>query len=141
MPPGRRTALLARWPSLTDQRGAMVSKHVCELHAQLRQFADLRPGTLASLYDRYFRPKDYPVELLALALAADVAGRLDCAHEGPPTAAQVAADLHWLRAVCGSVGATALRERHADDLERFRSALHEARAHAISAAWSQRPRA
>jgi tRNA nucleotidyltransferase (CCA-adding enzyme) len=133
--------LLARWPSLTDQRGAMVARHVCELHAQLRQFGDLRPGTLASLYDRFFRPTDYPVELFALALAADVAGRLDCAGEGPPTAAQVAADVQWLRTVGGSVDARALRERHGDDLERFRSALHEARAQAIAAAWSQRPRA
>lgn len=131
-------ALLRRWPSLTDQRGLMLARHVAELHVQIRQFDELRAGTLAKLYDRFFRAKDYPVALFALAVAADVAGRLDCAHEGPPVAARVRADLDWLRATCGAVDATALRERHGDDLERFRAALHEARAHAIAAAWSQR---
>lgn len=131
--------LLRRWPSLTDQRGLMLGKHVAELHVQIRQFDELRAGTLAKLYDRFFRAKDYPVALFALAVAADVAGRLGCAQEGPPVAARVTADLDWLRAACGAVDATALRERHGDDLERFRAALHEARAHAISAAWSRRP--
>jgi tRNA nucleotidyltransferase (CCA-adding enzyme) len=133
-------ALLARWPSLIDQRGQTLAKHVCELHVLVRQFPKLRAGTLAGLYDRFFRGKDYPVELFALALAADSAGRLGLAHTGEALANQVVADLHWLRATCGTVDAAALRERHADDLERFRGALHEARANSISAAWSQRQR-
>lgn len=131
-------ALLARWPSLIDQRGQTLAKHVCELHVRVRQFAELRAGTLAGLYDRFFRGKDYPVELFALAVAADSAGRLGFAHTGGELARNVAADLHWLRATCASVDATALRAQHPDDLERFRSALHEARAHAIHAGWSQR---
>lgn len=80
-------ALLRRWPSCTDQRGLMLARHVAELHVQIRQFDELRAGTLAKLYDRFFRAKDYPVALFALAVAADVAGRLDCAHQGPPVAA------------------------------------------------------
>jgi hypothetical protein len=42
-------------------------------------------------------------------------------------------DLHWLRAACAGVDAASLRERFVD-LELFRKALHEARAHAIAQA-------
>lgn len=127
-------ALLQRWPSLADQRAASLAVAVCALHVQVRNFADLRAGTLAGLYDRWFRAKDFPVELFALAVAADSAGRLGHADSGEGIRARVAADLHGLRAACGSVDATALRAQHGDDLEAFRTALHEARARAIGAA-------
>ena len=127
-------ALLARWPGLADQRATTLAIAVCALHVQVRNFAELRPGTLAGLYDQWFRGKDYPVELFALAVAADSAGRLGLADSGEATRARVVADLHWLRAACGSLDATALRLQHGDDLEAFKAALHAARARAVSSA-------
>jgi hypothetical protein len=99
----------------------------------VRQFASLRPGTLASLYDEHFRAADYPVDLFALAVAADVGGRLGLSAEGHAARAQVERDVNWLRATCSGVDAAALRARHAD-VAAFKAALHEARARAIAAA-------
>ncbi len=130
--------LVERWPGLTDHRGAMLARHVCALHLVIRQFPDLRPGTLAKLYDEHFRAKDYPVDLFARAIAADVAGRLGHAAAGEPARARVAADLHWLREVTAEVDAAALRAEHGDDLDAFRTALHEARARAIAKARAER---
>jgi tRNA nucleotidyltransferase (CCA-adding enzyme) len=130
-------SLLARWPGFADQRTTTLARHVCALHVEVRNFAELRPGTLAELYDTWFRGKDYPVELFALAVAADSAGRLGHTDDGPRVAAQVRGDLDWLRAVCGDVDATSLRERF-PDLAEFRRALHEARAQAIARARSRR---
>ncbi len=47
---------------------------------------------------------------------------------------RTADDLNWLRAVCGSIDAGALRQRFADDLDAFRSALHQERARAVAEA-------
>lgn len=130
-------SLLARWPGFADQRATTLARHVCALHVEVRNFAELRAGTLAELYDTWFRGKDYPVELFALAVAADSAGRLGHGDDGPRVLAQVRGDLDWLRATCGEVDATALRERF-PDLTEFRRALHEARAQAIARARSRR---
>ena len=125
--------LLDRWPGLADQRARTLALHVCELHLEVRRFAELRPGTLADLYDRWFRGADYPVASFALAVAADSGGRLGLEHEGDGVRAQVERDLHWLREVCAGVDATALRERF-PDVPTFREALRAARAKALAAA-------
>ncbi|MGK0203829.1 MAG: hypothetical protein ACI9S9_002909, partial [Planctomycetota bacterium] len=52
-------------------------------------------------------------------------------HEGPTVRDRVIADLQKLRAACSTVDAGALRAQHAEDLDAFRAALHEARARAI----------
>lgn len=131
-------AFLDRWPGLADQRARQLALHVCELHLEVRRFAELRSGTLAKLYDQFFRPKDYPVELFALAVAGDVAGRLGREARGLPTAARVRADLEWLRATAGAVDAAALHAQYGDDVARFREKLHEARAKVLGAARRQR---
>lgn len=125
--------MLDRFPGFADQRCRTLAMRVCELHLLVRKLSDLRAGTLAEMYDRHFRAKDPPLELFALAVAADVAGRLGCAHEGEPTRVRVLADLQRLRAACESVDAAALRAQFAD-MERFKQALHEARARAVAAA-------
>ena len=129
-------SLAARWPGLMDQRTTTLCRHVAELHLEVRRFDELRAGTLARLYEDYFRPKDYPLEPFALAVAADSAGRLGFEAEGPAVRDRVLRDLEGLRAACATVDAGALRQRFGDDLEAFRSALHEARARAIAAARS-----
>lgn len=125
--------MLDRFPGFADQRCRTLAMRVCELHLLVRRLSELRAGTLAEMYDRHFRSKDPPLELFALAVAADVAGRLGCAHEGEPTRARVLADLQRLRAACESVDAAALRAQFAE-MERFKQALHEARARAVAAA-------
>jgi tRNA nucleotidyltransferase (CCA-adding enzyme) len=130
-------SLLDRWPGLADPRSRTLARDVCALHVEVRHFDDLRPGTLADLYDSFFRAKDYPVDLFAMAVAADTAGRLGHEHHGAATEHRVADDLKWLREVCGSVDAGALRQRHPDDVDAFRAALHQARARAIA---GERPR-
>lgn len=131
-------ALLDRWPGLADHRARTLCLHVCALHLQVQRFDEHRAGTLAKLYDGYFRPKDYPVDLFALAVAADVAGRIGLQDAGMPAQKRIAADLHWLREVCSRVDAGALREAFPDDLEAFRAALHEVRAKAIAAGRRER---
>ncbi|MEZ6037311.1 MAG: hypothetical protein R3F29_07510 [Planctomycetota bacterium] len=129
--------LATRWPGLMDQRTATLCKHVAALHLEVRHFDELRHGTLASLYDDYFRGKDYPLEPFALAVAADSAGRLGCEADGPRIKERVLRDLTMLREAGASVDAKTLRERFPDDLQAFRKALHEARARAIAAARSR----
>lgn len=123
--------LSKRWPGLMDQRTTTLAKHVSALHLEVRRFGELRNGTKARLYDEYFRAKDYPVELFAIAVAADSAGRLGFEHEGAGVKERVMRDLVSLREACSSVDAGALRRHHADDLDAFRAALHEARAKAL----------
>jgi tRNA nucleotidyltransferase (CCA-adding enzyme) len=123
---------LDRWPGLADQKARTLAVHVCALHLEVRRFHELRPGTLAELYDRWFRGKDYPVDLFARAVAADTAGRLGMEHLGMGERERVMRDLEWLRERCAAVDATALRERF-PDLEQFKAALHEARARTLSA--------
>jgi tRNA nucleotidyltransferase (CCA-adding enzyme) len=122
--------LLDRFPGLVDQRGRAVARAVCELHVEIRRLRELRPGTIARLYRRHFRPRDFPVDLFALAVAADSAGRLGHADEGRAVATRVAADVSWLRHSCEQVDATALRARF-PKLDDFRQALHEAQSRAI----------
>jgi len=122
-----------RWPGFADQRARTLALQVCALHLQVKQWDELRSGTLAKLYDRWFRAKDCPIDLFALAVGADDAGRLGNAAAGATVQRAVAERIHWLRDVCSGVDARALRERHSD-VDEFRAALHEARARAIAAA-------
>jgi tRNA nucleotidyltransferase (CCA-adding enzyme) len=122
---------LERWPGFADQKAWTLARHVCALHVEARNFAELRAGTLAELYESWFRGSDYPVELFALAIGADVAGRLGCEADGPRIVEQVQRDVRWLREVCGGVDATALRAQH-PELPAFRAALHEARAQRLA---------
>ena len=126
--------LQARWPGLMDQRAATLCKHVARLHLEARRFGELRAGTLARLYEDFFRAKDYPLELFAIAVAADAAGRLGHGDEGEAVRDRVLRDLMTLRDACASVDAGGLRERFPSDLDAFRAALHEARARAVEAA-------
>jgi tRNA nucleotidyltransferase (CCA-adding enzyme) len=126
-------AFLARWPGLADPRATSLALDVCALHQQLRTFEELRHGTLAGLYERHFRARDYPIDLFARALAADEAGRLGCGETWAAAHRRVTDDLAWLRTAAGSVDAGAVRAAFPDDLERFRAALHEARSRAIAA--------
>ncbi|HZT55415.1 MAG TPA: hypothetical protein VFA35_04250 [Burkholderiaceae bacterium] len=123
-------AFLRRFPGLLDRRGAALAQDVCALHVEIRGMHELRPGTLARLYDQHFRARDYPIEPFALAVAADSGGRLGLADAGRRVHEQVASDLRWLRRCCEAIDATALRTRCAD-LAAFRAALHEARARAL----------
>lgn len=126
--------LTKRLPSLVDRTAARLAEHVARLHLEVRNFARLRPGTLAGLYDRYFRHADFRVDLFALAVGADVGGRLGCEDRGDETTRDVQRDITWLQEACGGVDAAALRSRFAQDDEGFRRALHEARCAAIRAA-------
>ncbi|MCA8974376.1 MAG: hypothetical protein KDC98_06620 [Planctomycetes bacterium] len=127
------TAFLDRWPGLADARARTLAQHVCTLHLVVRGFPELRAGTLARLFDDHFRGKDYPVELFALAVAADSAGRLGMHDSGLLVFRETKQRLDRLRAACATVDAAALRARHGDDLEAFRAALHQERARAIAA--------
>jgi tRNA nucleotidyltransferase (CCA-adding enzyme) len=122
--------LLGRMPGLADAKTARLAEAVAVLHTEMRRFDTLRPGTLVDLYERWIRPKDFRIDLFAIALAADEAGRLGMADTGLAARALVERRLHWLRTVCESVDAKQLRMRH-PDVEGFRAALHEARARAI----------
>jgi tRNA nucleotidyltransferase/poly(A) polymerase len=123
---------LDRWPGLADPRARMLAVHVCELHIEIRDCEHLRAGTLARLYDRYFRARDYPVDLFALAVGADSGGRLGLEHDGDRVRERVTRDVEALRRACASVDAGALRAEH-QDLAGFQAALHQARARAVSA--------
>jgi tRNA nucleotidyltransferase/poly(A) polymerase len=131
--------LLDRLPGLADPKARSLSLCVCELHLEARKLRQLRPGTLAGLYDRWFRPRDFPVDLFALAVGAESGGRLGLVEDGDRVREQVAADVHLLRRCGESVDAEALRKRHPDDLEAFRRALHEARSRAIAAGMLRGP--
>jgi tRNA nucleotidyltransferase (CCA-adding enzyme) len=128
--------LLDRLPGFSDARARALAIAVCELHVDVRKLYEMRVGTLARFYDHYFRQKDFPVELFALAVGADSGGRLGLAAEGEAVCARVARELHWLRRVCESVDATALRAKFTE-LTEFKGALHETRARALSAAMDQ----
>lgn len=125
-------AFFRRIPGLLDQRGISLVRDVTALHVEIRNLHTLRSGTLAKLYDEHFRPGTYPVEAFALAVAADSAGRLGHEADGPRYLDQVQRDVTWLRTVCASVDAAALRER-LPDVDAFRAALHAERAKAIAA--------
>jgi hypothetical protein len=124
--------MLDRWPGLADARARSLAMKVCELHQLARRLGELRAGTLASLYDTAFRGKDAQLELFALAVAADAAGRLGEEGCGEPTRVKVLEDLRRLCACCESVDAGELRKQFTD-LDAFKAALHEARARAVAA--------
>ena len=131
MPLVRR--LLDSLPSLTGNAGRKLAEKVCELHLDARRLRQMRPGTVAKLYDKHFRARDFRADLFALAIAADSGGRLGMAQEGEQTLAQIAGDLTAIREACESVDADELRRRF-PDVERFRAELHEARARALRSA-------
>jgi hypothetical protein len=110
-----------------------MAECVARLHLEVRQFEQLRPGTLADLYARYFRHPEFRVDLFALAVGADVGGRLGCEQRGDETARKVEADVTWLRDACANVDAAELRERFGDDTDGFTAALHERRCAALRA--------
>lgn len=126
------TRLLDRLPGLADQRTRSLAVAVCALHLQARKLDEQRPGTQADLYDRWFRGADFPVDLFALAVGADSAGRLGHEADGQAVRAEVEERLVRLRTACASVDAAALRRQHAD-LDRFREELRRARIDAILA--------
>jgi tRNA nucleotidyltransferase (CCA-adding enzyme) len=125
-------ALAAHLPGLCDAKALRLCKTVCLLHLRVRTLRAQRPGTLAALYDRHLRGQEDAIDLLALAVGADVGGRLGRAAAGEDVAREVERELRWLQRCCESVDARALRARH-DDVGRFRAVLHEARARAIAA--------
>ena len=125
-----------RLHGLADQPSRTLALQVCQLHQLGRGLHELRPGTLAELYDSHFRAKDFPVHLFALALGADHGGRLGLESEGEAVAARVEKDLTILRDAAAGVDAGALKQRFGDDLTKFKAALHEARARAIRAAFA-----
>lgn len=128
-------SLLDSLPGLTDPRGRRLAEQVCRLHLDARRLHEMRPRTLAALYERELRGSDFPVELFALAVGADVGGRLGFETEGDSVRATVEQEIGALRAAAGSVDAAAIRrECDPGDIERFRSELHAARTRAIRAA-------
>ena len=129
-------SMLDRLPGLADAQTRRMAEIVCELHLTARRLAELRHGTLVRLYDRFFRQKWFRADLFALALGADVAGRLGREQEGVPTAQGIEEGILKLCNICGDVDARALKEKAGDDLGRFRDMLHEARARAVASAFS-----
>lgn len=128
--------LLDRLPGLADARARSLAIAVCELHVDVRKLHEMRAGTLAGFYDRYFRQQDFPVDLFALAVGADTGGRLGLEAEGHAVRERLARELHWLRRTCESVDAAALRAKFTD-LAEFRASLHETRARALAAAMGE----
>jgi len=122
--------LLRRLPGLADSTTRRLAEAVSRLHLIVRRFDELRPGTLADLYERYFRHRDFRVDLFALAIGADTGGRLGREEDGDLDAKRVAADIHSLRERCDKVDAAALRAQFGDDTDGFRAALHQQRAKA-----------
>src|SRR5262249_3085943 len=110
-------SVLDSLPGLTTSASRRLAEAVCVLHLVARKWDELRPGTLVELYDRWFRQKDFRVDLFALGVGADCGGRLGRAEEGDRVAAELLRDLRWLRERCESVDAKALKERCGDDLE------------------------
>lgn len=129
--------LLDRLPGLTDQGGRRLAKLVCALHLSVRRIGEMRSGTLAQHYEKHYRGKDFPLRTFALAVAADVGGRLHRGDEGDAIRAQVERDLTCIREAAAAVDAGALRSRF-PDVDEFRDALHQERARAIASALKSR---
>ena len=123
-------SLCKRLPGLADSTTKRLATQVAKLHLTARGMRDLRNGTLARMYDEYFRPKSFRRDLFAMAVASDVGGRLDREQEGHEVEARILADLDWVCSRCERVDAAAIRDQHTDT-EAFRAALHEARAKSI----------
>ena len=123
--------LLDRLPGLADAAARRLAETVCALHTQARGLENVRAGTRAKLYERWFKDKEFPVDLFALALGADVGGRLDMATAGEETASKVERDLNFLRQRCGEVDVGSLWKQYGDHKERFLAERHEAFARAL----------
>jgi tRNA nucleotidyltransferase (CCA-adding enzyme) len=123
--------LLRRLPGLADTATRRLAEAVCALHTVVRGLENVRPGTRAKLYERWFRTKEFRVDLFALAVGADVGGRLDMATAGEEAARKVERDLNFLRESCGKVDVGSLWKQHRDDKERFRAERHQAFARAL----------
>lgn len=122
--------LCQRLPGLADQPTRRLATQVSALHLTARQLRKLRSGTLAKLYERHFRQKSFRRDLFAMAVAADTGGRYGREHETEAIEAQVIEDLDWLCSRCERVDTAALRAEF-EDVDAFRTALHERRARAI----------
>lgn len=131
-------ALLDRLPGLADAGGRRLAEAVCRLHLDVRRLRDLRTGTVADLYDQWFRAADFPLRAFALAIGADTGGRLGSEAEGREVAQSVESDIERIRSACGAIDAGAIRAAAGDDLEQFRNELHRARCHAIRAVFGRR---
>ncbi|MHC5065881.1 MAG: HD domain-containing protein [Planctomycetota bacterium] len=125
--------LLDKLPGLANPSSRRLAEEVCVLHLDSRRLRGLRPGTLARLYEQYFRKQDFRADLFALAVGADSGGRLGKSEEGDQVAAQIQDDLAWLQECCRAVDAASIRKKHADP-EDFKRALYEARSESIAAA-------
>ncbi|MEE9128367.1 MAG: hypothetical protein V3U11_14640 [Planctomycetota bacterium] len=123
--------LLDRLPGLAGTSSRRLAEAVCALHTVARGLENLRSGTRAKLYERWFQNKEFRVDLFALALGADVGGRLDMAAAGEETARKVERDLNFMRERCGKVDVGALWKQHGEDQERFRAERHQAFAQAL----------
>lgn len=123
--------LLDRLPGLADAGTRRMAQVVSRLHLVVRRFDELRAGTKVDLYERYFRHRDFRVDLFALAVGADSGGRLGREAEGDDVRAQVERDVTRLRELCDSVDAAAARAEFGDDTEGFVRALHQRRAEAL----------
>lgn len=124
-------SLLDRLPGLADAATRRLAEAVCALHTQARGLQNLKAGTRANLYERWFKDSSFPVHLFALALGADVGGRLDMAHAGEETAARVERDVSYLRSRCQQVDVGSLFKQYGADKRRFHAERHQAFARAL----------
>ena len=123
--------LLDRLPGLADAATRRLAEAVCALHTQARGLEKVRAGTRAKLYERWFKDKEFRVDLFALALGADVGGRLDMVTAGEETARKVERDVSYLRKRCATVDVGSLFKQYGDDKERFLAERHQAFARAL----------
>jgi len=123
--------LFSRLPGIADASTRRLAEAVCALHTQARGMENLRAGTRARLYERWFKDKEFPVHLFALALGADVGGRLDMSKAGEETAHKVERDLSYLRQRCQEVDVGNLFREFGGDTELFHAKRHEAFARAL----------
>src|SRR4029453_2979718 len=96
-------ALLDRLPSLADARARRLARAGCARPLGARAPDELRPGTLATMYEEWFKWTAFPVALFALAIGADAGGRLGRDAEGDRVCAEVTAAVTRIRARCASV--------------------------------------
>ncbi len=124
-------SFLDRMPGLAERKLRRFVEQVCRLHLHARGLRKVRKGTAARYYEVEFRDKSFRTDLFALALGADCGGRLGKAAEGQKVRALVEAEIGQLIACCSSVDAAELHAKSDGDIEKFKNALHEARARSI----------
>ena len=125
-----------RLPGLADPATRRLATIVCELHADLRSLRERRPGTLATMFETYLKDRSLRPDLLGLAVGADSGGRLGTEAEGHRVARQVERHVQLVLDACRSVDARALREASGDDLDAFKTKLHQARCSALRHAFA-----